>query len=63
MYTLSKSENLNQNLNHICLWICARNHPSTRICDTISTLIDNVYTNVIDKTHISGILLSPLSDQ
>ena len=27
----------------------------TRICDTASTLIDNVYTNVLDKSHISGI--------
>ena len=34
----------------------------TRICDTTSTLIDNVYTNVIDKPHISGILISPISD-
>ena len=24
----------------------------TRICDTASTLIDNVYTNVLDKSHI-----------
>ena len=34
----------------------------TRICDTTSTLIDNVYTNVYDKPHISGILISPISD-
>ena len=34
----------------------------TRICDTTSTLIDNVYTNVINKPHISGILISPISD-
>ena len=33
-----------------------------RICDTISTLIDNVYTNVIDKEHICGILVRPISD-
>ena len=24
----------------------------TRICDTASTLIDSVYTNVLDKSHI-----------
>ena len=29
----------------------------TRICDTSSTLIDNVYTNTIDKKHNSGILI------
>ena len=34
----------------------------TRICDTASTLIDNVYTNVLDKSHISGILIRPISD-
>ena len=34
----------------------------TRICDTTSTLIDNVYTNVIDKEHICGILVRPISD-
>ena len=28
----------------------------TRICDTTSTLIDNVYSNVIDKSHTIGIL-------
>ena len=27
----------------------------TRICDTTSTLIDNVYTNVLDKKQASGI--------
>ena len=26
----------------------------TRICDTASTLIDNIYTNVLDKSHTSG---------
>ena len=31
----------------------------TRICDTAGTLIDNVYTNVLDKSHISGILIRP----
>ena len=34
----------------------------TRICDTTSTLIDNVYTNVLDKNHTSGILIRPISD-
>ena len=34
----------------------------TRICDTASTLIDNVYTNVLDKSHISGILIRSISD-
>ena len=35
---------------------------STRMCDTASTLIDNVYTNVIDKSDTSGILIRPVSD-
>ena len=34
----------------------------TKICDTSSTLIDNVYTNTIDKKHTSGILIRPISD-
>ena len=34
---------------------------STRMCDTMSTLIDNVYTNVIDKEHTCGILVRPIS--
>ena len=34
----------------------------TRICDTTSTLIDNVSTNAIDKSHICGILIHPISD-
>ena len=34
----------------------------TRICDTSSTLIDNVYTNTIDKKLTSGILIRPISD-
>ena len=34
----------------------------TRICDTTSTLIDNIYTNVLDKNHTSGILVRPISD-
>ena len=29
---------------------------------TTSTLIDNVYTNVIEKEHTSGILVRPISD-
>ena len=44
------------------MWICAKTTLPTRICDTTSTLIDNVYTNVNDKPHISGILISPISD-
>ena len=31
-------------------------------CDTTSTLIDNVYTNVLYKKHTSGILIRPISD-
>ena len=34
----------------------------TRICDTTSTLIDNVYTNVLEKEHTCGILVRPISD-
>ena len=34
----------------------------TRICDTTSTLIDNIYTNVLDKSHTSGLLIRPISD-
>ena len=34
----------------------------TRICDTTSTLIDNIYTNVLDKNHTSGILVRLISD-
>ena len=34
----------------------------TRICENTSTLIDNVYTNAIDKTHISDILVHTVSD-
>ena len=33
-----------------------------RICDTTSTLIDNIYTNVIDKEHTCSILVRPISD-
>ena len=35
---------------------------STRICDTRSSLIDNIYTNTIYKDHTSGILTRPISD-
>ena len=34
----------------------------TRVCDTAITLIDNIYTNVLDKSHTSGILIRPLPD-
>ena len=34
----------------------------TRIFDTTSTLIDNIYNNVLDKSHTSGILIRPISD-
>ena len=34
----------------------------TRICDTASTLIDNNYTKVLDKSHTSEILITPISD-
>ena len=34
----------------------------TRMCNTTSTLIDNVYSNVIDKEHTCGILVRPISD-
>ena len=34
----------------------------TRICDTASTLIDNVYTNALDKPHNSSILIRPNPD-
>ena len=32
----------------------------TKICDTRSSLIDNIYTNAIDKDHTSGILIGPI---
>ena len=35
----------------------------TKICATRSSLIDNIYTNTIDKDHTSGILIRPISDQ
>ena len=41
---------------------CVEIWRKTRICDTASTLIDNIYTNVLDKSHTSGILIRPLSD-
>ena len=34
----------------------------TRICDTRISLIDNIYTNTIDKDHTSGILIRSISD-
>ena len=34
----------------------------TRICDTGSSLIDNIYINTIDKDHICGIMIRPISD-
>ena len=34
----------------------------TIICDTSSTLTDNVYANTTDKKHTSGILLRPITD-
>ena len=34
----------------------------TRMCDTSSTLIGNVYTNTINKKHTSGIPIRPISD-
>ena len=34
----------------------------TRIGETASTLIDNVYTNAIDKSHVCGIFIHPISD-
>ena len=33
-----------------------------RMCDTTSTLIDNIYTDAVDKDHTSGILIRPISD-
>ena len=32
------------------------------MCDTTSTLIDNIYTNSVDKICTSGILIQPISD-
>ena len=34
----------------------------TKMCDTASTLIDNVFSNVVDKDHTCGILVRPISD-
>ena len=34
----------------------------TRMCDTASTLIDNIYTNSVHKNYTSGILIRPISD-
>ena len=33
-----------------------------RLSDDSNTLIDNIFTNNLGKTHISGILTSPISD-
>ena len=32
------------------------------MCDTASTLIDNMFSNVIDKDHTCGILVRPISN-
>ena len=34
----------------------------TRMCDTTSTLIGNIYTNSVDKNCTNGILIRPISD-
>ena len=34
----------------------------TRMRDSVSTLIDNVFSNVIDKDHTCGIPVRPISD-
>ena len=34
----------------------------TRLSDDSNTLIDYIFTNDLGKTHISGILTSPISD-
>ena len=34
----------------------------TRICDSFSTLIDNIFSNIIEEANISGILLNHISD-
>ena len=34
----------------------------TRMCDTASTLVDNVFSNIIDKDHTCRILVRPTSD-
>ena len=34
----------------------------TRMCDYKSTLIDNIYSNSVDKNCTSGILIRPISD-
>ena len=33
-----------------------------RICDTASTLIDNIYSYLLDKSHTCRILSRPISD-
>ena len=32
------------------------------MCDTTSTLIDNIYTNSVDRNCTNGILIRPFSD-
>ena len=62
---LSKISNTNYNLfyEHVISGsFVLKTALPTRICDTTSTLIDNVYTNVLDKSHTSGILIRPISD-
>ena len=34
----------------------------TRLSDDSNTLIDHIFTNNLGRTHISGILISPISD-
>ena len=34
----------------------------TRLSDNLNTLIDNIFTNNICKSHDSGILVTPISD-
>ena len=59
--------NANDNFNIFCENVISSSFiPSitlpTRICDTTSTLIDNIYTNSVDKICTSGILIRPISD-
>ena len=51
------------NLYLVILWILDFKYILLlSLCDTTSTFIDNVYTNVIEKEHTSGILVRPISD-
>ena len=57
----------NDNFNYFCENVISSSFiPNitlpTRKCETTSTLIDNIYTNALDKNHISGILIRPISD-